>query len=208
MNRDRARVFERRPRGGGNGVRHAAAVALALALIPGCGRKSDLGSPPAGGVLPDQIVSDFVLTETEAGALQWKLYAREASTYNARNIVLVRSVRVDFYDEKQQQSSELTAREGEIQLQTHDMTARGNVVLQTTEGTRMSTEEMHFLNREQKIVSPVTQEVRVERAGDTLTGYGFESDPGLRHYEFKRKVRAVWKSHPGDTPLGGRGGGR
>ena len=56
------------------------------------------------------------------------------------------------------------------------MTARGNVVLQTTEGTRMSTEELRFLNREQKIVVR-TKLVRVERDGDVLTGYGFESDP-------------------------------
>src|SRR5439155_1760188 len=107
------------------------------------------------------------------GALQWKLYARYAATYNARNVVQVRGVRVDFFNEKQQQSSELTAREGELQLQSHDMTARGNVVLQTTEGTRMSTEEMHFLNGNQKILSPPTQQVRVERRGDVLTGYGF-----------------------------------
>jgi len=33
--------------------------------------------------------------------------------------------------------------------------------------------------------------VRVERAENVLTGYGFESDPDLRHYEFKRNVQAT-----------------
>jgi hypothetical protein len=86
------------------------------------------------------------------------------------------------------------------------MTARGNVVIQTTEGTRLSTEELRFMNREQKFVVPDDQLVRVERSGDVLTGYGFESDPDLRHYEFKRQVEATVRPRSGgfaDPPRGG-----
>jgi LPS export ABC transporter protein LptC len=80
---------------------------------------------------------------------------------------------------------------------THDMVARGSVVLQTTEGTRMSTEQLQFLNKQQRIVSDVF--VRVERGADVLTGYGFESDPDLEHFEFKRRVRAVVGTRSGGT---------
>lgn len=189
-------------------IRRGLAGAFLLGLLAGCGKQTEVGPPQATGVLPDQEVSDFVLTETDQGALQWKLYARYAATYNSRNVVQVRGVRVDFFDEKNQRSSELTAREGELQLQTHDMVARGNVVLQTNEGTRMSTEEMHFLNRDQKIVSPITQQVRVERKGDVLTGYGFESDPELRHFEFKQNVRATVRTQSGGGILERKGGAR
>lgn len=189
---------------GGAGI-PALAVGLVV-LAAGCGRQTEVGPPQTTGALPDQEVSDFVLTETDEGALQWKLYARYAATYNARNVVQVRGVRVDFFDEKSARSSELTAREGELQLQTHDMTARGNVVLQTTEGTRMSTEELHFLNKDQKIVSPVSQQVRVERHGDVLTGFGFESDPELRHFEFKQNVRATVRTQSGGDILERPGG--
>lgn len=168
-----------------------------LGLVAGCGRQNRVAPAQSGVELPDQEVSDFALTETDEGKPQWKLYARYAATYNARNVVVARSIRVDFFDEKGTKSSELTAREGEIQQQTRDMTARGNVVLQTTEGTRMSTEELHFLNKRQKVVSPDDQMVRVERNGDVLTGYGFESDPDLRHYEFKSKVQAVVRTKSG-----------
>lgn len=147
--------------------------------------------------MPDQEVTDFALTETDAGIPQWKLYARYAATFEARNQVQVRAIRVDFFDEQGKSSSTLTAREGELQEQTHDMTARGNVVLQTLEGTRMSTEVIRFLNREQKIVAPDEQMVRVERHGDVLTGYGFESDPDLRHFEFKRRVQATVRTQTG-----------
>jgi LPS export ABC transporter protein LptC len=173
-------------------------VALALLLLAaGCGGERSRVPSQAAGELPDQEVSDFALTETDQGAPEWKLYARYAATYNVRNVIVARAVRVDFFDEQGAQSSELTAREGEIQLQTRDMTARGDVVLQTREGTRMSTQEIRFLNRDQRIVSPPEQKVRVERTGDVLTGYGFESDPGLKHFEFKHRVQATVQTRSG-----------
>jgi len=185
---------------------------VALALLPfilaGCGTERSSVPSRAAGELPDQEVSDFVLTETDQGAPQWKLYARYAATYNVRNVIVARTIRVDFFDEQGAKSSELTAREGEIQLQTRDMTARGNVVLQTREGTRMSTQEIRFLNRQQKIVSPLEQMVRVERGGDVLTGYGFESDPGLKRYEFKRKVEATVQTRSGGGVPARKGGAR
>ena len=177
-----------------------------LVVLSGCGRQNRVWPAGASGELPDQEVTDFALTETEQGTPSWKLYARYAATYNVRNVVLARSIRVDFYDETGKKSSELTAREGEIQQQSRDMTARGNVVLQAVEGTRMSTEELRFLNKQQRIISPPTQQVRVERGGDVLTGYGFESDPNLKHFEFKSNVKAVVRTQSGGGILDRKGG--
>ncbi len=185
----------------------AAVLAGALLLSAGCGRQNRVWQAGAGGELPDQEVSDFALTETEQGTPSWKLYARYAATYSARNLVVARSIRVDFFDEKGNKSSELTAREGEIQQQSRDMTARGNVVLQAVEGTRMSTEELRFLNKEQKIISPPTQLVRVEREGNVLTGKGFESDPNLKHFEFKSDVKAVVRTQSAGGRIDRKGGG-
>jgi LPS export ABC transporter protein LptC len=185
-----------------------AVLALLLLVLAGCGTQRSPIATRDTGELPDQEVSDFALTETDQGTPQWKLYARYAATYNARNLIVARSIRVDFFDDRGAESSELTAREGEIQLQTRDMTARGDVILQTREGTRMSTQEIRFLNRDQRIVSPLEQMVRVERSGDVLTGYGFESDPGLKHFEFKRRVQAVVHTRSGGGILERRGGGR
>ena len=154
--------------------------------------------------MPDQEVRDFTVTETDAGKPEWTMHARSAAMFNARNVLVARDVRVDFFDDKGERSSTLTAREGEMHQVRRDMTARGNVVLQTTEGTRMSTESLRFLNQTQKIVSD--DFVRVERQGDVLTGYGFESDPDLRHYEFKSKVNAVVRTKSGSI-LEPRGGG-
>jgi len=179
-------------------VRQASLALMLLALYAagtGCESRGRARPGPPSGELPDQEVRDFVLTETDQGRIEWKLYARSASTWQARNTVIARSVRIDFYDEQGRRSSTLTAREGELNQVQRDMLARGNVQLRTTEGTRMATEQLRFLNRSQKIVTD--EFVRVERAGDVLTGYGFESDPNLRHFEFKRRVSAVVRTKSG-----------
>ena len=178
---------------------------MAMVLVAGCDQARRAVPGASTGELPDQEVSDFVVTETDAGRPEWTLYARSASIFNARSLVVAQGVRIDFFDEKGERSSTLTAREGEMHQSRRDMVARGNVVLHTTEGTRMTTEVLQFLNREQRIVSD--RLVRVERGGDVLTGYGFESDPELKHFEFKRQVKAVVRTRSGGT-LERRGGGR
>ena len=187
--------------------RAGAAVWLMLAMATmGCGQGPRGAVPgPSGGELPDQEVSDFVVTETDAGRPQWTLYARDAAIYSPRNVIVARGVRIDFFDEQGKRSSTLTAREGEMDQLHRDMVARGNVVLQTTEGTRMSTEELQFLNQRQRIISD--RFVRVERAGDVLTGVGFESDPNLEHFEFKRQVQATVRTRSGGI-LEGHGGSK
>jgi LPS export ABC transporter protein LptC len=165
-------------------------LALGAVLVLGGCTKGRTGSPIGSGAeLPDQEVTDFVLTETDQGRPQWTLYARYAATYQSKNLVISRDIRVDFFDDKGERTSELTAAQGEIQQQTRDMTARGHVVLQTTEGTRMNTEELHFSNELQRISSDKL--VRVERQGDVLEGTGFTSDPNLHHFEFKTRVHAT-----------------
>lgn len=178
------------------------ALTIAGSLVSGCGRQRTVGITKDAGELPDQEVSDFAVSETDRGRPLWKLYARYAATYTARNQVTARGVRVDFFDDQARHSSTLTAREGDINQRTRNMTARGNVVLLTTEGTRLSTEELRFLNKENRIVVPVERLVRVERGNDVLTGYGFESDPNLEHYEFKKSVKATVRSQ-GEMPEGG-----
>src|SRR5262249_9542876 len=190
---DRAPALDRRRTTGRHGKRRGwpRTLALAIAWLPlfsGCGPQRYTGPVGSTGELPDQEVRNFVLTETDQGNPVWKLYARYAAMYDARNSIVAQAVRVDFFDAQGNKTSELSAREGEIDRQRRDMIARGNVVIQTTEGTRMSTEELRFLNRTQKVHSD--REVRVERAGNVLTGVGFDSDPDLKHYEFLGRVHA------------------
>jgi len=178
-------------------------IGLLPAVLAGCSGSPRMSQVPVEGELPDQEVSDFEATETDQGAVQWKMYARSAATYRARNTVVVRGLRIDFFDEKGERASTLTAREGEMNDMSHDMTARGQVVIQTTEGTRMTTDQLQFRNKVQRIVTDSF--VRVDRQGDVLTGWGFESDPQLKDFQFKRQVKATVRSRSGGS-VESRGG--
>jgi len=176
-------------RGGSALAGTCAALALLIGALAGCGEKRSLGPASTSGVLPDQEVSDFVLTETDQGVPQWTLYAQYAATYSTRNTITARGIRVDFFSDKGVKNSTLTAREGDINQLSRDMTASGDVILQSQDGTRMSTQHLQFLNRSQRIRTD--DFVRVERAGDVLTGVGFDSDPQLKHFEFRSRVNAT-----------------
>lgn len=171
-------------------------AALAVcAMLSGCSPSKRVGAAAVAGDLPDQETSDFVLTETDKGHPVWTLYARSAAIYNARNEIVGRGVRVDFFDDNGLRSSQLTAREGRIMQQTRDMTASGNVVMRTAEGTRMTTEELQYSNSTNRILSD--KRVRVEKSGDVLEGTGFESDTELRHFEFKQRIQATIRTRSG-----------
>ncbi len=180
---------------------------LAMAgFLAGCGGGKKLSATRASGELPDSEVEDFTITETDSGRAQWTLYSKQAATFTAKDLVTARTVRIVFFDELGAKSSELVAREGELYQRTRDMIARGNVVLVTVEGWRMSTEELHFLNSRRRIVSDKL--VRVEKEGSVLEGVGFESDPNLEHFEFKHQVRATVRPGAAQVlaPGSGKGG--
>ena len=167
----------------------AGVLGLGAAGLAGCSGGKKLSASGTSGDLADGQVEDFNVTETDSGRTMWVLFAKDAATYQARDLVTARSLTIDFYDDKGQQSSELKANEGELYQRTRDMVARGNVVLVTTEGWRMSTDEMRFLNSQRKITSDKL--VRVEKEGTVLEGVGFTSDPNLEHFEFQHQIRAT-----------------
>lgn len=164
-------------------------IGLGVAVLAGCSSGKKVSGSAMSGELPDSEVEDFSITETDSGRAQWTLFSKSAATFQAKDLVTARTVRILFFDEKGAKSSELIAREGELYQRTRDMVARGHVVLQTVEGWRMSTEEMRFSNSTRRITSDLL--VRVEKEGSVLEGVGFSSDPNLEHFEFQRQVRAT-----------------
>ena len=177
--------------------RIATSVLLAgLALAgSGCGSEEPVVSTPRAANLPSQEVTDFEMRESDTGRPEWILVAKYAATYSARGTIVARDVAIDFYDNAGKKYSRLTAREGTVQQPANDMEARGKVVVTTTDGVKIETESLRFLNRQRKIVSD--QFVRLERNGDVVTGIGFESDPSLEHFSILKEVRARVQSSPG-----------
>jgi len=67
------------------------------------------------------------------------------------------------------------------------MTALVDVVLVSTEGDTLTTEELTYLKDQDLIRGP--DYVRLAKPDRVLTGYGFQSKPDLSDYKVERDVR-------------------
>jgi len=104
-----------------------------------------------------------------------------AKYYKKKHTLLKEGVKVDFYGEDGELKSVLTSSEGKVFDNRSDMVATGNVIVKSTNGTTLYTEELHWINKESKIISNVP--VKITTEGDTLFGDTFKSDPDLINYE-------------------------
>jgi LPS export ABC transporter protein LptC len=166
--------------------RHLSAGLLIAVTLPilsaetGCRRDDASLSPPLENV-PDQVIEDFFLIETEGEEVAWKLTAKRAEIYNDENRAEITVVKVDFYEEGEY-SSTLTSDTGEIDTITNDMVARGHVVVNSMkEGAVLKTEELMWQSHTGLIVSdyPVT----MERGEGIIKGEGFTATPGLSEFK-------------------------
>ena len=150
------------------------AIGVALCAAAGCARE-DAPSTVSSGEAPTQILRDFKTTESDSGRVRYVMRAQIARVY-ANNVTRAEVVHVEFYNAGKQVSV-LTAREGV--LEGGRMTAIGDVVVTSTDGTRLQTESLFWDQTLQKIRSE--EFVRITRQGDAevLTGRGLTSDPDL-----------------------------
>jgi LPS export ABC transporter protein LptC len=164
-----------------------AVVGILFALI-GCERGTGNLEPPEED-LPDQIIQDFVLIETDGEDIVWKLYADKAEIFESRNEAIIYVVRIDFYEEGEYAST-LTSDTGTVDTLRNDMTARGNVVLNSKkENAVLKTEELKWNAQTQLITSDY--EATLEKGDSVIIGQGFEASPGLSRFKTKEMVAEI-----------------
>ena len=94
------------------------------------------------------------------------------------DVTEIKGVRLTFYDQEGKKPGRLTSREGEYDVRTGIMVARGNVVLITTnekgQQRTVKSEELRYDQRGDRVWSD--RETLVEEGGQTLVSEGFTSD--------------------------------
>jgi len=177
------------------------ALLAALLIACGCGREE----PGARAVerdkpLPDQVITDFRLTETASGKKEWNMSARRAYIYDSRGLIETEGMEVGFYDEEGEIKSTLVADRGVINRGTDDMEARGHVTVTSNSGVTLHTETLNWISKTRRIVSD--DSVRVVRGGDVLTGVGFRGEPDLGSFEILRDMKATIRAQDEEQPGG------
>jgi len=156
-----------------------------------CQKRNERTSFGQGGPqLPDQVIEGFTLTQTTNGKKEWVLKAEEAANYEGRRTIELKGLRIDFFGGEETHYSTLTAERGLVNTMTHDMEARGKVLLISDDGSRLETESLKWIDNRKKIVSEELVKITKLSKGrqSVLTGKGLESDPNLDRIEIKENI--------------------
>jgi len=164
------------------------AIFAGVIALLGCERGTGNLEPPDED-LPDQVIQDFVLIETDGEDVVWKLYADKAEIFESRNEAVIYEVRIDFYEEGEYAST-LTSDTGVVDTLRNDMTARGHVVLNSEkENAVLRTEELSWNAETQLITSD--HEATLEKGDTVIIGQGFEASPGLSRFKTEEMVGEI-----------------
>ncbi len=171
-------------------------ILILVFISGGCSSKPSL-SPVTNGIpIPQQKLEDFRLVVTEGGIKTWELEAHAAQIYEKIKKTYIQDFKTSIYEEGKL-ASILSAQRGILDIATNNMKATGNVVVTSTKGSRLETEELYYLSSEEpeKIGKFVTEEfVKITEPDRITTGYGLKIDSDLENAKIKRDVKVKVKA--------------
>lgn len=123
----------------------------------------------------DLSINHFQHVATENGVKKWTLEAASARLYSARNIAELNDISVIFFRENDQNIS-MTAKSGEVNTQTHNMTLSGDIIA-LMPPYRLTTERLNYDHHSRIMASQTPTEIEGDGQwfkADTLE-YGIDS---------------------------------
>ncbi len=173
-----------------------ASILATACVLSSCSDGGDTGPAAEGGVVPDQEINGFTLTQTNDGRSVWALTARLALVFEDADRIETTRPRVEFFDDDGESRSVLTANNGLLKRRTNDMEVSGSVIVTSNDGTVLRTEHLTWDERRGKISTEMP--VRITRDGDVMTGTGAEADPDLGNLRILADFRAYVRSADGE----------
>jgi LPS export ABC transporter protein LptC len=136
----------------------------------------------------DLTIDRMHVIQNKQGTKDWEMWAGSAKIYHKKNITKLESIRIRFYPKKGK-PIDITADSGVMENDSRNMSIRGNVLIQTSEGYALRTERLRFRPKEKKF--DTNDKILLKGNSFNLTGTGLhgETDKGL--FKLDEKVRAV-----------------
>ena len=132
----------------------------------------------------DQMMFTARSLLTDRGLMRAELRGDTAYFFDDNTRIELRGVKVDFYTTTGQKNADLKSREGTYSTRQGAMEARGNVIIVSVDGRRLTSEHVRFdPNRNQ--ISSDSAFVLTE-PGRVLRGVGFISDPDMTNVRVLR----------------------
>ncbi len=165
-------------------------TAFILFFTAGCqapqGNKARPDAPVVKNNSPVQESWNFRFTVTEAGTRKSLITAGHAAEFRIEGGSeqhLDEGVAVDFFDADGNTTTHISA-DRAIVYENQDIEGMGNVVISSKDSTIIRTAYAKRSGVDHKIRSD--RFVTIKRPGQSISGYGFESDQELKHYRIFR----------------------
>jgi LPS export ABC transporter protein LptC len=156
-------------------------------LLLGCEDKTSPSviSTLDSGPLPQQESWNSTIVVSDSGHISAIIVAGYIRVYEqSQQTLMSQGVKVRFFSREGKQTSLLTSEEGTVDEVNNNLEARKNVIVVSSDSSRMTTEQLFWDNQRQLIYTPLY--VQIKTVKEKMQGHGFESDQSLKHYRVFR----------------------
>ena len=162
------------------------AGAIGVAALGACqeGTKPPISARNPLADSADQVMFGISTFITDKGLLKAQLQADTGYFFDGNSRIEMRNEKTTFFNTTGAQTAILTSKEGTYVTARSTMEARKNVLVVTTDGKRLTTEQLHY-NQGTNEISSDSSFVLTEPTRE-LRGIGFVSDPNLINIQVKR----------------------
>jgi LPS export ABC transporter protein LptC len=164
----------------------AAAVAAA-AVLAGCNKDKATPVRPGQGNRTadsaDQVMFGINTLLNNRGLLQAELQSDTGYFFDENTRIELRGVNLTFYSKTGEKTSNLKSLQGTYNTRMQLAEARQNVVMVSTDGRRLTTNQLRFDQGRNEISSDSA--FIMTEPGKRLEGVGFTSDPELKAFRIK-----------------------
>jgi LPS export ABC transporter protein LptC len=133
---------------------------------------------------------------TDRGVLNAELESDTAFFFDENTRIELRGVKLTFYTRTGERNSILTGREGTYNTRQSRMEARGDVVVVSEDGKRLTTEQLRYEQMRNEISSDSA--FVLTEPGRRLEGVGFTSDPNMNNIRVHRLIEGQGAVTTGD----------
>lgn len=132
----------------------------------------------------DQLMFGIATLLTDRGVLNARLEADTAFFFDENTRIELRGVHLTFYTRTGERNSVLTSREGTYNMRQSKMEARGNVVVVSEDGRRLTSEQLRYDQTRDQISSDSA--FVLTEPDRRIQGVGFTSDPNMDNVRVHR----------------------
>jgi LPS export ABC transporter protein LptC len=176
------------------------ALVVFVLAVAACSSKKE---PPVAAHSPladsaDQVMYGASFVLTDKGLSRAQMQGDTLYFFDDNSRIESENPHMTFFTATGAKDAVLTSRHGTSNTRTNNMVARGNVVVVSEDGRRLTTEELIY-NQQKNEISSDSAFVLTE-PDRRLEGIGFRSDPNMKNIQILKGVSGIARGVSTQTP--------